>query len=173
MRTSNVTNKSDPARAQAIALTRSTSEFKIASGAVLLALVFAAGAAMADGKDERASLKMLGSCPGCSFETLDLEGRKLVALDVRRSTFTNVSFEDAEMNLAIFDDAILKNVSFASADLGGASFSGARMTNVTFDGAEMTAAVFEDAILIDTNLQAGLLCNTQMPDQSMDNSDCD
>jgi hypothetical protein len=36
----------------------------------------------------------------------------------------------------------------------------------------LRGAVFEGATLDNTDLQPALLCNTQMPDDLMDNSDC-
>lgn len=118
-------------------------------------------------------MRKLGQCQRCSFQNLDMADRNLTALDLTQAQLRDVDFSNAELDIAIFDYAVLENVSFASADLGGASFRGARLINVDFSGAEMGAAVLEDASVEGTDLQAGTLCNTQMPNETMDNSDCD
>ncbi|APE45373.1 hypothetical protein BOO69_08380 [Sulfitobacter alexandrii] len=117
-------------------------------------------------------LRMLGQCKGCLFEEIDLSERRMTGIDVRETTFRNVDFTNAGLGISIFDNAVLENVSFNGADLSGASFSDAQLTNVTFEGADLRAAVFEGVRLVGTDLQAGILCNTQMPDDMMDNSDC-
>lgn len=122
--------------------------------------------------DGRSQLRSLGRCEGCSFEGLNLSGRRMTSVDLSGSSFTNVNFTDARLSIAIFDNARLEDVNFTSADLGGASFSDATLINVTFDGADLTAAVFEGAILEDTNLQAGQLCFTQMPNEMNTSGEC-
>ncbi|MDG4650637.1 pentapeptide repeat-containing protein [Roseibacterium sp. SDUM158017] len=124
----------------------------------------------AGGRDQ---LRMLGQCRGCSFEDLDVSNQRMTGVDLTEATFRNVEFSGSALNIAIFDFAILENVSFASADMNGVSFSGARLINVSFQDAELRGAVFEDATLIETDIQEGRLCNTQMPNETMDNSDCD
>jgi uncharacterized protein YjbI with pentapeptide repeats len=123
--------------------------------------------------DREEQLRMLGKCRGCVFEGLDLSGRKLTGLDLTESTIRDVDFSNARLNIALFDNATLENVSFGSADLSGASFSGAHLINVSFDNADLKAAVFEDAILENTDLSAGLLCMTQMPNETTDRKECD
>lgn len=131
------------------------------------------GIAAAQEAGDQDQLRMLGQCQGCNFEDLDVSDQRMTGVDLTDATFLNVAFLRSGLNIAIFDYAVLENVSFASADMNGVSFRGARLTNVSFDDAELRGAVFEDATLIDTDLQAGRLCNTQMPDETMDNSDCD
>ncbi|WP_259400477.1 pentapeptide repeat-containing protein [Roseovarius sp. SCSIO 43702] len=128
--------------------------------------------ASAQNASDRSELRSLGRCEGCSFEELDLSGRRMTSVDLSESSFTNVDFSDAELNIAIFDNARLEDVSFDSADLGGASFTGATLINVSFEGADLTAAVFEGAILEATDLQAGELCFTQMPNELTNSRDC-
>ncbi|MEP3114497.1 hypothetical protein, partial [Nisaea sp.] len=43
----------------------------------------------------------------------------------------------------------------------------------TLKNAVLKAAVFEDAILIDTDLDGGIYCNTQVPDETMVSTECD
>ena len=123
-----------------------------------------------DGEEQ---LRMLGKCRGCVFEGLDLSGRKLTGLDLTESTIRDVDFSNARLNIALFDNATLENVSFGSADLSGASFSGARLINVSFENANLKAAVFEDVILEDTDIEAGIFCLTQMPNETTNSSECD
>ncbi len=138
-------------------------------GALFSLLLSPAGAQETGGEEQ---LRMLGKCLGCAFEELDLSGQKLTAIDLSESTIRDVDFSKARLNIALFDNATLENVSFNSADLTGASFSGARLFNVSFEGADLKGAVFEDAILESTNLAAGILCMTQMPNETTDSTEC-
>lgn len=131
------------------------------------------GLVVAQDASDTGQLRMLGRCNGCVFKKLDLSGRDMTGADLSGSTFRDVDFTGADLGIAIFDNAVLENVSFEDADLSGASFTGSTLINVSFDRSNMTAAVFEAAILEQTDLQSGVLCNTQMPDDLMDNSDCD
>ena len=134
---------------------------------------FSVGIATAQEVGDRDQLRMLGQCRACSFEDLNVSCQRMTGVDLTEATFRNVEFSGSALNIAIFDFAVLENVSFASAELDGASFRGARLINVSFEDAALRGAVFEDATLIDTDLQAGYLCNTQMPNETMDDSDCD
>lgn len=118
-------------------------------------------------------IRMLGRCSGCSVEGEDLSGQGLTGIDFSNAVIRNVDFSNAALSLAIFDYATLENVKFDSADLNGVSFRRARMKNVSFINTELKASVFEDAVLEDTDLLKGLICNTQMPNETMNNSDCD
>lgn len=142
-----------------------------AIAAVLLGLLAAPSIAQ-DAEDE-AQFRMMGMCRGCSFESLDVSGRKLMGINLTDSTLRAVTFDRSELGIAIFDYARLEDVSFEGADLGGASFRGAELINVSFEGTDLAGAVFEDARLVETDLSAGVLCNTQMPDETTDNSACD
>ncbi len=117
-------------------------------------------------------LRMMGQCSGCVIEDLDLSGSRLTGINLKESTIRNVDFSNAALGIAIFDSATLENVNFGSANLTGASFSDARLINVTFDNANLKAAVFEDAILEDTDLAAGITCNTQVADETTDSTEC-
>ncbi len=138
-------------------------------GALFSLLLSPAGAQEAGQKDQ---LRSLGKCLGCTLEELDLSGQKLTAIDLSESTIRDVDFSEARLNIALFDNATLENVSFKSADLTGASFSGARLINVSFDNADLKAAVFENVILESTNLEAGILCMTQMPNEMSNSTEC-
>lgn len=126
----------------------------------------------AQNNDDRSQLRSLGRCEGCSFEDLNLSGRRMTSVDLSGSSFINVDFRNAKLNIAIFDNARLENVTFEAADLGGASFSGATLVNVSFEGADLTAAVFEGAVLEDTDLDSGKLCFTQMPNEMTYSTEC-
>ena len=143
------------------------------TGSSIMAL-FLCLAAPAIGQEEgqNEQLRMLGKCPGCAFEKLDLTGRKLTGVNLTSSNLRDVNFTGAGLNLSLFDHATFENVSFDAADLTGASFTGATFINVSFANAILKAAVFEDAVLIDTDLDAGLYCNTQMPDETMASTEC-
>ena len=117
-------------------------------------------------------LRMMGQCQGCSFKGIDLSDANLMGVNLKEANLDSVNFDGAELRIAIFDYAILENVSFQGADLAGASFRGARLLNVSFEGADLQAAVFEDAQLVETDLMTGVLCNTQMPEEVTDNSEC-
>lgn len=138
-----------------------------------LLVVLSATSVAAQEASDASQLRMLGHCQACSFEGLDLTESKLTGVDLKESTLRAIDFAGANLSIALFDFAVIENVSFDGADLGGASFRGARLINVTFVGADLKAAVFEDAILEGTDITAGRLCNTQMPNETTDNTECD
>lgn len=146
--------------------------FHLALGVVVGGLLTLPMMAAAQKGSDRSQLRSLGLCETCSFEGLDLSGRRLMSVDLRGSSFTNVDFTGAELDIAIFDNARLENVSFDSADLAGASFTGSTLIDVSFEGADLTAAVFEGATLEGTDLEPGQLCFTQMPNETTNNTDC-
>jgi uncharacterized protein YjbI with pentapeptide repeats len=131
------------------------------------------GLVVAQDASDTGQLRMLGRCNSCEFKELDLSGSNMMGVDLSESTLRDVDFTGADLGIAIFDNAVLENVSFEDADLSGASFAGSTLIDVSFDRSDMTAAVFEGAILEQTDLKSGVLCNTQMPNDLMDNSDCD
>jgi uncharacterized protein YjbI with pentapeptide repeats len=133
----------------------------------------AAFAALAQDGNRSADVKTLGNCAGCTFDAQDFSDRPLRGLDLEDAKLSGIAFDRSALAFAIFDGATLDHVTFADSDLRGASFVGARLTNVTFDRANLRGAVFEGAILDGTELETGLLCNTQMPDDKLDNSECD
>ncbi|MFC3119606.1 pentapeptide repeat-containing protein [Jhaorihella thermophila] len=134
---------------------------------------FAAIPALAQQAGYASKLRMLGECRGCGFEGLDLSERKLTGMDLTEATLRDIDFGGAELNIALFDFAVIENVSFDGADLGGASFRAARLINVTFEGADLQATDFEDAILENTDLTPGRFCLTQMPNESTNSTECD
>jgi uncharacterized protein YjbI with pentapeptide repeats len=150
---------------------RALSNFVSTFAIVLVCLL--SGVASAQDTAGQDQLRMLGQCNDCTFEQLDLSGRQMTGVDLGGSTFRNVNFTDAKLNISIFDNAMLENVSFDGATLSGASFSDATLVNVSFKGADLTAAVFEGVILEGTNIRSGRLCNTQMPNDLLATSDCD
>ncbi len=129
-------------------------------------------AADAQENDRSGDVKPLGDCEGCTFDSLGFSDRKLMGIDLAAAQLSDIAFDRAGLGIAIFDGARLEDVGFDGADLRGASFVGARLTAVTFVDADLRGAVFEGAILDRTDLQPARLCNTQMPDDEMDNSDC-
>jgi uncharacterized protein YjbI with pentapeptide repeats len=129
--------------------------------------------AVAQESSDHEQLRMLGMCKGCAFEELNMSERQMSGVNLSATTLRNIDFSGAGLNIAVFDNAVLENVSFKGADLAGASFSDATLVDVRFDRADLTAAVFEGVSLKNTDLRAGLLCNTQMPNDLLNNSDCD
>ncbi|MEM7642697.1 MAG: pentapeptide repeat-containing protein [Pseudomonadota bacterium] len=129
-------------------------------------------AATAQDTDRSGDITSLGDCEGCVFRDRDFSERRLMGLNLEGADLSGIAFDRAGLGIAVFDDAVLERVSFDGADLRGASFVGTRLVDVTFVDADLRGAVFEGAILDGTDLQPALLCNTQMPDDSMENSDC-
>lgn len=126
----------------------------------------------AQSSDRSGDVKRLGNCQGCVFDGQDFSERKLMGINLASAQLSNTVFDHAAMNIAIFDGASLRGVSFVGSDLSGASFVGAQLENVTFDGADLSGAVFEGATLERTDLKVARLCNTQVPGDVMDSSDC-
>jgi uncharacterized protein YjbI with pentapeptide repeats len=139
------------------------------AGILMLASTFAINA---QDLDWSADVKMLGDCEGCVFNGQDFPERRLVGINLVSAELSNIVFDGAAMNIAIFDGASLRGVRFVGMDLSGASFVGSTLIDVTFDGADLIGAVFEGATLVLTDLQSARLCNTQTPDDILDNSDC-
>ena len=135
--------------------------------------VLGATLAAAQEPDRTSEMRGLGKCADCVFEERDFSDHRLMGVDLSGARLTRTLFRDAALGIAVFDGAILTGVDFAGADLRGASFVGARLVDVSFAGADLKGAVFEGAMLERTDLQPGLLCTTQMPDDAMDNSECD
>ena len=138
-----------------------------------LAIVLCAAAATSQAADRTADMRMLGDCRSCEFDGRDFTGHRLKGVDLSEARLTRTLFRRAALGIAVFDGATLTDVSFEGADLRGASFVGARLVDVTFADANLKGAIFEGAILKQTDLQLGQLCNTQMPDDAMDNTGCD
>lgn len=140
------------------------------AGVFTLALALTA---VAQEGDRLADVRVLGNCKDCVFEGQSFSDRKLTGINFVSAQLSDISFDRTAMNIAIFEGADLRGVSFIDTDLSGASFVGTRLEDVTFDGADLRGAIFEGAILVRTDMQAARLCNTQLPDDVMDNSDCD
>ena len=143
------------------------------SAVASVALLSCAVDAAAQDPDHTAEMRQLGDCHGCVIDGQDFSDRSLMGINMSDARLTATLFKRARLGIAIFDGATLTGVNFDGANLRGASFVGARLVDVTFAQADMRGAVFEGAILEHTDLKPGLLCNTQMPDDEMDNSDCD
>ncbi|WGH78580.1 pentapeptide repeat-containing protein [Jannaschia ovalis] len=117
-------------------------------------------------------MRALGHCEACQIANKDYTDDRLTGIDLGAARIESVTFDGAGLGIAVFEGAVLRDVSFAGADLRGASFVDAQLTDVDFAGADLRGAVFEGAVLTRTDLQEGLLCNTQMPRDELDNSDC-
>jgi len=137
------------------------------------ALLVCTSAALAQTADRSADVKMMDVCAECIFDGADFADRKLMGIKFVSARLSDVVFDRAPLNIAVFDGAVLRGVSFDGADLKGASFVGTRLFDVTFEGADLGGAVFEGAVLEQTDLRSGRLCNTQVPGDVMDNSDCE
>lgn len=122
--------------------------------------------------DDRERVRMMGNCKNCVISGSDFSGRKLTGVDFTKSELFGVSFADANLSISVFSGSTIADVSFANADLTGANFVGSRLKNVSFTGANLTGAVFEGAILDDTSIEGAIRCNTQLPDDRMDNAGC-
>lgn len=137
-----------------------------------IAMVLCTGAAFAQATDRDADMRGLGDCQDCVFDGRNFADLRLMGVDLGKAILTATSFDRANLSIAVFDGADLTGVSFDGADLRGASFVDARLTDVTFADADLRGAVFDGAVLTGTDLQPARLCNTQMPDDETDNSDC-
>ena len=90
--------------------------FRTSRLGVLLTVVSIFGtSAIGQEPEQEKQIRMLGRCPGCNFEQLDLTGRKLTGIDLTEADLRDVDFSGAGLNLSLFDYATLENVSFVSA----------------------------------------------------------
>jgi len=128
--------------------------------------------ANADASDATSELRLLGHCRGCVLGPASHVRRNLMGIDFRNAVVTGVDFTGSNLSVAQFDGARLIDVVFSGAQMKGASFSNAHLTGVRFDGADLTGATFEGAAMGGADLEPAILCNTQMSDEDLDNSDC-
>jgi len=134
-----------------------------------VALLVAGAPCVADPATE---MRSLGNCAECVIDGGDFADARMMGIDLSRSDLRGASFARARMSVAVLDGARLTDVSFAGAELRGATFVNARLSNVDFTGADLTGAVFEGAVLEGSDLAAGRLCQTQMPDDEIANTNC-
>ena len=128
--------------------------------------------ALAEETDRSKDVRALGRCAGCVLQLSDFSGRNLMGIDFTSAHLNSVKFDGSNMNLAVFENAVLRGTSFASVNLRGANFVGARLTEVSFEEADLKGAVFDGAILEVTDLDPTILCNTQTASDEIDNYDC-
>ena len=121
---------------------------------VILGIIVAlAGTAWAAPKTKKQVLARggKGGCYKCDLRGIDLSGKRMF-MD---------SFQESNLQGAIFDKARLKGVNFIKADLTGASFKGADLTKANFEGANLTNADFTGAKFNQTNVRLATLTGTK------------
>lgn len=111
-------------------------------------------------------------CQRQSIVDHDFSGESHFGANFRDATLQHVDFTGAGLLVSLFDRSTLMDVSFEDANLKGASFTGADLDDVSFEDANLTGARFEGAILDENSLVSAITCNTTMPNELMNNSDC-
>lgn len=112
-------------------------------------------------------------CQRQSIVGVKLEDTALFGANFRGATLQDIDFSRAGLGVAVFDQATLTNVNFTDANLAGASFAGTRLAEVNFAGANLRGARFDEATISLEALESAYTCMTTMPNDTMNNSDCD
>jgi uncharacterized protein YjbI with pentapeptide repeats len=108
-------------------------------------------------------IKPYTQCPGADLSWADLEEANL----------SEANLSGADLSCANLMWADLEGANLSNANLNGADLSCARITDFRFDNANLKSACFDGAWYWSyEQLDAGVLCNTIMPNGDHDNRDC-
>ncbi len=112
-----------------------------------LAVLLAAGPALAQNAGQIARAKAGASCPGCNLFQADFQNVEL----------KNKNFAGARLRQADMSAAIMNHTSFAGGDLRDINAYGALFSSANFAGANLTNASFVGAYLEGANLRGAHL----------------
>lgn len=122
-----------------------------------------------------------GDYVSCTYDGQNLSGVVLGGADFRNSTFVGTNLSRARLNGAVFRDSDLENANLSAiaasgVDILDSSLVGASFTNAVLNGAKFGGSDMTDATLLGATgtiyFQTAILCNTTMPDGTVDNSGC-
>lgn len=123
-----------------------------------LAVLLAAGPALAQNAGQIARAKAGASCPGCNLFQADFQNVEL----------KNKNFARARLRQADMSAAIMNHTSFAGGDLRDVNAYGALFTGADFAGANLTNASFVGAYLEGANLRGAHLAGANFSGAEMD-----
>jgi uncharacterized protein YjbI with pentapeptide repeats len=132
------------------------------------ASLMASGASAFDATDVQ-SLKDTGKCVGCDLSRSKLNGLVITTADA--------TLDAANLSKADLSDAFLAGISLVSSNLEGAvlvgvHLEGADLTRANLRGANLDGANLTGADLQSAYMQGAILCNTTMPDGTINYSGC-
>jgi uncharacterized protein YjbI with pentapeptide repeats len=110
--------------------------------ALTASIILFASGASAFDPDDLKALETTNSCVRCDLREADLSGAELMYANLFRTNLSGANLTDASL-----EGAELFNANLSGATLKGSNLSGAK-------------------------LKGAILCNTTMPDGSVDNSGC-
>ncbi|MCG8362906.1 MAG: serine/threonine-protein kinase [Pseudanabaenales cyanobacterium] len=99
---------------------------------------------------------------GLNLQGVDLEGANLNRASLREAELAGANFEEISLMNSILINANLENANLENANLKDADLAGANLKGATLRGANSEG----------TNLSGAILCNTTMPDGTVENQDC-
>jgi uncharacterized protein YjbI with pentapeptide repeats len=123
-----------------------------------LALLLAAGPALAQNAGQIARAKAGASCPGCNLFQADFQNVEL----------KNKNFARARLRQADMSAAIMNHTSFAGGDLRDVNAYGALFSSANFAGANLTNASFVGTYLEGANLRGAHLEGANFSGAEMD-----
>lgn len=103
---------------------------------------------------------------------LPLQGADLTGATLSAAFLWEVNLQGTFLNGANFTDAELSGANLESADLQDAILSRTNLSGANLDGANLRGANLQDAVLAGTSLDRAVLCQTTLPDGTVDNRDC-
>lgn len=164
-----------------------------ASGAWLLTaalLATSTSPVLAANADDFVKFEQSNDCSECDLSGADLSGSMKNANPLKTltdSNFENAAFTGSDIQQANFDCSNLagakldgirsRHPNFNKADLNGADLTNAMLDTPNFFNADLSDAsltgVTWGSITQEVALSGAKLCNTTMPDSTLDNSGCD
>ncbi len=100
-----------------------------------------------------------GKCQTCDLSGIDLSGKKLNNIDVRKANLTGAIFRKCDLNGANLQKANLAHAKFENANLEKASFTETNLAWTRFDFANLKHSSFLKANMKETTLSGAELRN--------------
>ena len=129
-------------------------------------------------------LRSTNSCIGCDFTAVvyatgqkmddqslgavNLTSANLSGLMLRQTNLFGATLVMTDLSNSNLANASLGKANLTKADLTGVNLSGAGLRGTNLTGANLTNASLNSAV----DISGAILCNTTMPDGSINNSDC-
>ena len=115
---------------------------------------------------------------GANLESANLESANLSYANLESAKLSDanlnyVELNDAELRRANLSDAKLRVANLIKANLKKTDLRRANLSDANLSGAKLNGANLSDANLNEVNLDKAILCNTTMPDGTINNRDCE
>ncbi|QQP88164.1 pentapeptide repeat-containing protein [Skermanella sp. TT6] len=110
---------------------------------------------------------------GANLTGANLAGSHLFGINLSGAFLYKINLSGASLIEADLSKAALDGADLSEADLVGANLREARLYMANLSGADLSEADLTGARLRDVNLETVTLCNTIMPDGTLNNRDCE